>query len=111
MRFSSIKDVQNYMRQTYCDDASTNSTYFQLLYINVTVEDLLIKKDIVVASVCKGQRNQQNTKYRSKIKGTKKHVIEKEKRKEMRKRNYENRKGTVQHEIKKEKKRETRKRI
>jgi len=67
------------MRQTYSDDASTNSTYFQMLYIDVTIEDLLTKIDIVVASVRERQRNQQNTKYRSKIRGTKKHDTEKEK--------------------------------
>jgi len=48
MRFSSIKDVKNYVRQTYCDDTNTNSTYFQLLYVKITTANFQTKKDIIL---------------------------------------------------------------
>jgi len=111
MRFSSIKDIENYIRQTYCDQANTYSIYFQVLYVKITIENFQTKKDIILTAIRKRQKNEENAKYRLKLRGTEKHNIKKEGWKGTRKRIYESIKGTEKYDIEKEKMKATSKRL
>ena len=95
MRFKSLQDINNYMRQTY------NTLHFQILYVDVSIENFESKKETVLANVRRRQANvrkrQRKQRY-SKIKGTDKHETLKQKMRETNKKAYDNIKGTEEHE-------------
>lgn len=65
MRFNSLDDIKHYVYNTYL--GSNSLVFFQILYVNIKIENITGKKEIVLANVNKRQR-----KFRkSKIKRTK----------------------------------------
>ena len=93
MRFQTMKQVKNYVYETY---SGGRSCLFQIVYVKTTIEGFEHKKRTVLAKVTKRQNKARSDKRKENVETHKNH---KKNMRDSRKRMHENNKGTDLHEM------------